>query len=226
MNVVLANRQRTRKINLRLLKQIADALLAGLKIENAELGVHLVATPEMIRLNEKFLRHAGPTDVITFDYADPKRQAHGEIFICMDEAVLQARKFRTSWQSEIARYLVHGVLDSNVPISEARQALVVLQQAGVPSDLVALEARLRRMNPLAPIHRAQRSNVPLEAILGRGGFDLDRIVQLEPDFLNPAHGEAGHVHDEHCGQSRSWQRYLALVADALSTPTPTPLPPL
>ena len=68
MNVVLANRQRTRKINLRLLKQITDALLADLNVEDAELGVHLVATPEMTRLNEKFLRHAGPTDVITFDY--------------------------------------------------------------------------------------------------------------------------------------------------------------
>ena len=62
-----------------------------------------------------------------------------------------------------------------------------------------IEARLRRLNPLAPIHRAQRSNVPLNAILGRGGFDLDRIVELEPEFLNPPHGEAGHVHDEHCG---------------------------
>ena len=59
-------------------------------------------------------------------------------------------------------------------------------------------ARIRRLNPLAPIHRAQRSNVPLDAILGRGGFDLDRIVELEPEFLNPAHGEAGHVHDEDC----------------------------
>ena len=45
----------------------------------------------------------------------------------------------------------------------------------------------------------QRSNVPLDAILGRGGFDLDRIIELEPEFLNPAHGEDGHVHDEHCG---------------------------
>ena len=61
-----------------------------------------------------------------------------------------------------------------------------------------VEARLRRMNPLAPIHRAQRSNVPLDAILGRGGFDLDRILELEPEFLNPAHGEPGHVHDEDC----------------------------
>jgi probable rRNA maturation factor len=124
MNVVLANRQRTRKINRRLLKQITDALLANLKVEGAELGVHLVATPEIIRLNGQFLRHAGPTDVIAFDYSEPGRrtpdpgprtldpgpQLCGEIFICVDEAVSQARKFRTSWQSEIARYLVHGVL--------------------------------------------------------------------------------------------------------------------
>jgi G3E family GTPase len=68
-----------------------------------------------------------------------------------------------------------------------------------PSELAAIEARLRRLNPLAPIHRAQRSNVPLDAVLGRGGFDLERILDLEPEFLNPAHGEEGHVHDEHCG---------------------------
>jgi G3E family GTPase len=65
-------------------------------------------------------------------------------------------------------------------------------------ELKAVEARLRRLNPLAPIHRAQRSNVPLEAILGRGGFDLGRILELEPEFLNPAHGEPGHVHDDDC----------------------------
>ncbi|OYX34147.1 MAG: cobalamin biosynthesis protein CobW [Caulobacterales bacterium 32-69-10] len=66
-------------------------------------------------------------------------------------------------------------------------------------ELVEVERRLRRINPLAPIHRATKSNVPLEAVLGRGGFDLDRIVELAPEFLNPAHGEGGHVHDEHCG---------------------------
>ena len=88
---------------------------------------------------------------------------------------------------------------------EAREQIafadqIVLNKTDLVSEaeLVALEARLRRMNPLAPIHRAQRSNVPLDMILGRGGFDLDRIVELEPDFLNPAHGEPGHVHDEDC----------------------------
>jgi len=88
---------------------------------------------------------------------------------------------------------------------EAREQIafadqIVLNKTDLVSedDLKMIEARLRRLNPLAPIHRAQRSNVPLDAILGRGGFDLDRIVELEPEFLNPAHGEPGHVHDEHC----------------------------
>jgi probable rRNA maturation factor len=117
MNVTITSRQRARKINRRLLKQITAALLADLKIEKIELDIHLVATPEMTHLNEKFLRHAGSTDVITFDYSvpgdqtpDARRQLHGEIFVCVDEAVLQARKFGTSWQSETVRYIIHGIL--------------------------------------------------------------------------------------------------------------------
>ncbi len=64
----------------------------------------------MSRINQTFLCHKGSTDVITFDYSELKTVLHGEIFICYDETILQARKFRTSWQSETARYLVHGVL--------------------------------------------------------------------------------------------------------------------
>jgi G3E family GTPase len=65
--------------------------------------------------------------------------------------------------------------------------------------LAAVERQLRQLNPLAPIHRAQRGRVPLDRILGRGGFDLQRIVDLEPQFLPAAHEEHEHVHDEHCG---------------------------
>lgn len=131
MNIAAVNRQRARKINLRLLKKITQELLAELELEQAEIGICLVAAPEMTRLNETFLKHKGSTDVIAFDYASKvahasrlprpsnRRQSgsrdgcatfHGEIFVCVDEAVLQARKFGTSWQSEVIRYLVHGVL--------------------------------------------------------------------------------------------------------------------
>jgi G3E family GTPase len=66
------------------------------------------------------------------------------------------------------------------------------------AELIEVERAIRTLNPLAPIHRAQRSNVPLDTILGRHSFDLARIESLQPDFLNPGHGEPGHVHDEHC----------------------------
>ena len=64
--------------------------------------------------------------------------------------------------------------------------------------LAAVEARLRALNPLAPIVRAERSNVPLDQVLGLHAFDLDRILEVKPDFVNPPHGAEGHVHDEHC----------------------------
>ncbi|RZJ04736.1 MAG: GTP-binding protein [Brevundimonas sp.] len=67
------------------------------------------------------------------------------------------------------------------------------------AELVDVERRLRKLNPLAPIARAERANVPLDQVLGLGGFDLGRILDINPEFANPAHGEAGHVHDEHCG---------------------------
>ncbi|WP_309606796.1 GTP-binding protein [Phenylobacterium sp.] len=66
------------------------------------------------------------------------------------------------------------------------------------AELAEVERLIRRLNPLAPIHRAQRSDVPLDLVLGRGSFDLARIESLEPDFLNPTHGQAGHVHDDGC----------------------------
>jgi rRNA maturation RNase YbeY len=80
--------------------------------EMFDLSVYLVSTPEITRLNGQFLRHRGSTDVITFNYCDAAatQWLSGEIFICLDEAVKQARRFRTSWQCEVVRYVVHGIL--------------------------------------------------------------------------------------------------------------------
>jgi len=115
MNIVVASRQRKKKINTQLLTQIAGALLEELKITEAELGINLVGAREMTLVNETFLKHTGSTDVITFDHLEAKagsrkRELHGELFICVDDARLHARRFGTSWQSETVRYLVHGVL--------------------------------------------------------------------------------------------------------------------
>jgi probable rRNA maturation factor len=111
--LTLRNRHRTRRVDLRYLRRIAQALLRDTQPNASfDLGVYLVAASEMTRLNETFLQHQGSTDVITFNYTEPREQPclHGEIFVCLDEAVSQARRFHTTWQSELVRYVVHGVL--------------------------------------------------------------------------------------------------------------------
>ena len=110
----LLNRQRVRRVDTRLLRQITSHLLdTELGVESFELAIHLVGAREMAKVNWDFLQHEGSTDVITFDHSESQDGAadlHGELFICIDDAVKQAREFRTTWQSELARYVVHGVL--------------------------------------------------------------------------------------------------------------------
>lgn len=106
-------RRGTRPLDARLLRRVFCFLLTDLlQLESFDLLVSVVSAPEMAELNEKFLQHQGPTDVLAFDYGD-RKDKHvllGEIVVCKDEAVRQARRFRTCWQSELVRYLAHGTL--------------------------------------------------------------------------------------------------------------------
>ena len=98
-----------RGLNLPLLRRIAEAVAAELLMTRSHaIEVHYVGQKEITRLNEQFVGHEGSTDVISFDYGGDVRQA--EIFICVDEAVTQAKKFGTTPQMELVRYLVHGLL--------------------------------------------------------------------------------------------------------------------
>ena len=120
--LVVANRQRVRRVDARWLRECAALLLGELLgVEDYELGVALVGEREMARINGQFLQHTGSTDVITFGYGEDRSapavstdaaapQLHGEIFISVGDAVAQAAAWGTTWQSEVVRYLVHGVL--------------------------------------------------------------------------------------------------------------------
>ena len=111
--LVLRNRQTTKAINKVLLRQIATDFLTNFSgINSHELAVHFLGDEEMASLNEAFLNHVGPTDVIAFNHLEGETSSglHGEIFICVDEAVRNARSFGTIWQKEIVRYFVHGCL--------------------------------------------------------------------------------------------------------------------
>lgn len=121
LELTICNRQRSRRVDTRLLRQITtDLLVELLALESVELGITLVGAAEMARVNWQFLQHEGSTDVITFDHtadqisrrksAALRRIISGELFICVEDAVAQARSFRTTWQAELVRYVVHGIL--------------------------------------------------------------------------------------------------------------------
>ena len=54
-----------------------------------------------------------------------------------------------------------------------------------PAELDSLEARIRRINAVARIHRAHNCDVPLNRVLDVGGFNLGRATELDPKFLEP-----------------------------------------
>ncbi|ASC72488.1 GTP-binding protein [Halomicronema hongdechloris C2206] len=60
------------------------------------------------------------------------------------------------------------------------------------SELEQLEQRIRAMNAMVKLYRSQSSNVKMEHILGVRAFDLDRALELDPNFLN----EIAHDHDQ------------------------------
>ncbi len=52
-------------------------------------------------------------------------------------------------------------------------------------ELARIEARVRSMNALARLHRAERAAVPIPVVLDVGGFDLTRALETKPTFLQP-----------------------------------------
>ena len=108
------NRQRAKPLDTRRLRKITEATLADLGVLHWNLGFHFVGPRTMARINQTHLEHDGPTDVITFDYSEHAtrntQHLHGEVFICVAVAVTQAREFDTTWQSEVARYVIHALL--------------------------------------------------------------------------------------------------------------------
>lgn len=111
--LLLKNRQKLRTLDVRTLRRQTVQVLGALWPEGSwELCFHFVGPEEMARVNWDFLRHEGSTDVITFDHtADtPGVSVAGEVFVCVDDAVRQARRFRTTWDREILRYVIHALL--------------------------------------------------------------------------------------------------------------------
>ena len=69
-----------------------------------------------------------------------------------------------------------------------------------PADAQSLKDRLMHMNPRAPIRHVNFGEVPIKDVLDLRGFNLNAILEIDPDFLAGEHEAAAHDnhhHDEH-----------------------------
>lgn len=127
--LILKNLQKDCPVRMALYRAIVMTLLREhLRLEQFNLGIQLLGSGPMARLNEQYVHHSGPTDVITFGYSTQETNGTngtngtdaltlkagtllcGDLAICPAVALEQARSFKTSWQSELVRYAVHGML--------------------------------------------------------------------------------------------------------------------
>jgi G3E family GTPase len=147
------------------------------------------------------MRRKGKFDAIiveTTGLADPAPVAQ-TFFI--DENVGRKAKLDAVVTIADAKWLQERLKDAPEAKNQIAFADVILLNK---TDLVAadelsdVEARIRGINPYARVHKTERCKIALPEVLGRNAFDLDRILEIEPDFLD----DGGHHHDhDHDGHS-------------------------
>jgi len=156
---------------------------------------------DLIRTVENLLKRRGAFDAIlveTTGLADPAPVA--QTFF-MDETVKAAAKLDSVVAVADAKHLLDRLADTAEAAEQIAFADVVLLNKTdlvTPAELATVEGRIRALNPFARIHRTERSRIALDEILDRGSFDLDRILTLDPQFLE-GEDHHHHDHDHACG---------------------------
>src|SRR4051795_8428334 len=150
---------------------------------------------DLVRIIDGLMRRKGKFDGIiveTTGLADPAPVA--QTFF-MDENIGRKTKLDAVVTVADAKWLNDRLKDAPEAKNQIAFAdVIVLNKTDLVSkpELAEVEARIRGINPYAKLHRTERCQVALSDVLERGAFDLDRILELEPEFL-----EAGDDHDHH-----------------------------
>lgn len=98
------------KVNKRNIHKIIFSLGKKLSFSLKSLYVNIVSESEIKLINSKYLGHFFSTDIITFNYSGENDTLDGEIFISLDDACYNAKKYKVSLDNEILRLVVHGIL--------------------------------------------------------------------------------------------------------------------
>jgi G3E family GTPase len=151
---------------------------------------------DLVRILDGLMKRKGKFDAIiveTTGLADPAPVAQ-TFFI--DENVGRRTKLDAVVTVADAKWLNDRLKDAPEAKNQIAFADVILinkTDLVTPDELAEVEARIRGINPYARVHKTERAKIALSEVLERNAFDLDRILDIEPEFLEAD----GHDHDHH-----------------------------
>ncbi|HMB11639.1 GTP-binding protein [Saliniramus sp.] len=151
---------------------------------------------DLIRIMDGLMKRRGKFDAViveTTGLADPAPVA--QTFF-MDQDVADAARLDAVVTVADAKWLVERLKDAPEAKNQIAFAdVILLNKVDLVSEaeLADVEARIRTINPYARLHRTTKCDVEIAQVLERNAFDLERIIELEPDFLEEGHH---HHHDE------------------------------
>ena len=164
---------------------------------------------DLVRIIDGLMRRKGKFDGIiveTTGLADPAPVAQ-TFFV--DENVGRKTKLDAVVTVADAKWLNDRLKDAPEAKNQIAFADVILinkTDLVKADELSEVEARIRGINPYARVHRTERAKIALGEVLDRNAFDLDRILDIEPEFLETGehhhhdhdHGHGhDHGHDDH-----------------------------
>src|SRR5579864_6101967 len=154
---------------------------------------------DLVRILDGLMKRKGKFDAIiveTTGLADPAPVAQ-TFFV--DEDVQKNARLDAVVTVADSKWLSDRLRDAPEAKNQIAFAdVIVLNKTDLVSkaELAEVEARIRAINPYAKLHRTERCKVALADVLERGAFDLDRILEIEPEFLE-ADDHHHHDHDHH-----------------------------
>ena len=187
---------------------------------------------DLVRILEGLMRRKGKFDAIiveTTGLADPAPVAQ-TFFV--DEDVQKNARLDAVVTVADAKWLSDRLKDAPEAKNQIAFAdVIVLNKTDLvsKSELAEVEGRIRAINPYAKLHRTERCQVALSDVLERGAFDLGRILEIEPEFLEAGDDhdhhdhDHGHHHDHHHDHDHGLKHYHDEDMQSLSLRTSKPL---
>lgn len=100
----------TKNIKKTKIHDLVKSLSVQFNFNVSNLEINFISGADIRLINKTYLNHHYTTDIITFNYSDVVKQIDGEIFISIEDALTNSKKFKVTLSDELVRLVIHGIL--------------------------------------------------------------------------------------------------------------------